>query len=281
MRRRTGSILSFLPVFLLTACGEPVEDPAANAASTAAVTEAVPACELSMGWDPWEPYQYRDPGGEVAGLDVEIAMAAAEHAGCDLMFVEGPWMSLLEQLRNGQVSLLAGATRTPGREEFAAFTAPYRSESFVVYTRVDSTALREADELADLLQADVSIGTVAEYYYGPEISAVLDALHEADRLHEAVVAEMNYERLLSGEIDAFVEDPFVASAILRNHEQGARIVPTAVRVDAQDVAFMLSRKGVAPEVAQRFDTALTALRDSGQLDAILARYRLAPADKAP
>lgn len=278
MRRLPVVHVFGLAVGLLLAIGgcsqETGSEPAAKASpAPAGSLAASEPCKLRMGWDPWEPYQYRNARGEVVGLDVEIARAVAEQAGCEIEFVEGRWMDLLERVQAGEVGLLAGATQTPGRERFATFTAPYRSESFVVYTLAGNDALRAIRTLDELLATDSRLGTVAEYYYGPEITVALNGLYQAGRLHEAALAAVNYERLVNGEIDAFIEDPFVAAAILRNHAGGERIVPTSVRVDAEDVAFMLSRKGVAPDVAARFGAALETLKTSGALEEIMGRYR--------
>lgn len=121
-----------------------------------------PPCILVMGWDPWEPYQFVDGHGEVTGLDIEIARAAASAGGCTLELVQASWMELLGRLQAGDVHLLAGATRTPGREAFAEFTSPYRAESFVVYTLAGNEALKNATQLQTLLDGETRVGTVAE-----------------------------------------------------------------------------------------------------------------------
>lgn len=269
---------ALLVAFALNGCElQDLSNDQPDAGRTAAALEAEPGavrndCELVMGWDPWEPYQYRTAQGDVSGLDVEIARAAAAAADCDLELLEGQWMSLLGQLRQGKINLLAGATRTPGRDEFAEFTEAYRSESFLVYTHVRNQRLIEMSELDALREGDFMVGTVAEYYYGDEISAVLDALDEAGRLREAAVAELNYERLLNGDIDAFVEDPFVAAALIRKRGL-TQIVPTSTRVGAADVRFMLSREGLPEASIARFADGLEQVRASGQLEAIFEKYR--------
>lgn len=269
---------AFLVVFALNGCElQDISNDQPDAGRTAAALEAEPGpvmndCELVMGWDPWEPYQYRTAQGDVSGLDVEIARAAAAAADCDLELLEGQWMSLLGQLRQGKINVLAGATRTPGRDEFAEFTEAYRSESFLVYTHVRNQRLIEMSELDALREGDFMVGTVAEYYYGDEISAVLDELDEAGRLREAAVAELNYERLLNGDIDAFVEDPFVAAALIRKRGL-TQIAPTSTRIGAADVRFMLSREGLSEASIARFADGLEQVRASGQLEAIFERYR--------
>jgi len=274
----TSVVLLFLLfVFGASGCEQNSENAKAPAAriESGAEPAAPPAesCHLVMGWDPWPPYQFRDAHGEITGLDVEIARAAAEAAGCDTELVEAPWMELVGRLRTGDVHLLAGATRTPGREEFAEFTRPYRSESFVVYTYAENEALRNATSLDALLEGETRLGTVAEYYYGAEISAVLDALQRSGRLHEASIAELNYERLEMREIDAFIDDPYVVSSILRNRAGADHVVPTGISIDSEQVAFMLSKAGVDDGSIGRFRDGLETIRSNGRLKEILDTWR--------
>jgi polar amino acid transport system substrate-binding protein len=39
------------------------------------------AQEVSMGWEDWQPYQYRNDRQEVTGLDVELMQAIFENMG--------------------------------------------------------------------------------------------------------------------------------------------------------------------------------------------------------
>lgn len=265
LARRLTPLLVLLSTVLFAACSQEPE--------SEATVPAAADCRLTMGWDPWAPYQFRNAAGDVTGLDIDIARAAAAAAGCELAFVDGKWMDMLERLRNGDVDLLAGATPTPGREEFAVFTEPYRKESFVVFTLADNAAIRATKTLDALFNGEARIGTVAEYYYGEDVYALMDTAAAAGRLREAEVSEANYRNLLDGEIDAFLDDPFVASSILRSRGWGGRIVATPLNTATGQVSFMLSRESVAPEVIQRFQDGMRRIRENGELAAILDAYR--------
>ncbi|HEX7047452.1 MAG TPA: transporter substrate-binding domain-containing protein [Gammaproteobacteria bacterium] len=271
-RRATAPFvpLALLLPLLFTACSQEPESETAGASQD---SPAAADCRLVMGWDSWPPYQYRNPQGEVAGLDIDIARAAAAAGGCEIDFVDGNWMDMLNRLRDGDVDLLAGATPTPGREEFAVFTEPYRSESFAVFTLADNAQIRATETLAELFDSEARIGTVAEYYYGEEIYALMDVAAAAGRLREVEVSEDNYQDLLNGEIDAFLDDPFVASSILRSRGWGERIVATGLNTATGQVSFMLSRQSVTPQVIQRFGDGMNRIRENGELAAILEEYR--------
>lgn len=278
MRWPFRGVIPFLPVllFMTAGCERPSEEAAQTTVQETSddrTANVADPCRLVMGWDPWQPYQFRDPHDAVTGLDVEIAVTAAEAAGCELEFVEASWMELLGRLKEGDIHLLAGATKTPGREQFAEFTEPYRSESFVVYTLADKESLVGAASLDAFLESDMRLGTVSEYYYGDEISKVLDQLQDAGRLREAPIAALNYERLASGEIDAFIEDPYVASSILRNQPNASQVVATGINIKADEVAFMLSKAGVDDANLERFRAGLATIRQNGELGRILEAWR--------
>ena len=94
------------------------------------VTES---CELILGWDPWEPYQYLTPDNQVKGLEIELIQSMAKQINCHVKFEQGEWMVLLEKLKSGEIDMLGGASKTDTREVFAHFSDTYRHESFVLY----------------------------------------------------------------------------------------------------------------------------------------------------
>ena len=84
----------------LAACSDSAPPPTetASPSPTPAPAPSPPSCELVMGWDPWEPYQYEIAGGQVFGLDVDLVTAVAADAGCDISFRKDSWRELLQQL---------------------------------------------------------------------------------------------------------------------------------------------------------------------------------------
>ncbi|MDX1443500.1 MAG: transporter substrate-binding domain-containing protein [Gammaproteobacteria bacterium] len=259
-----------LAVFLLVACSDSSESEPSGATSPATAE----SCELLMGWDPWEPYQFKNAAGEVTGLDVAVAEAVAAKAQCDIRFERDSWAQLLDGIVSGDIDLLGGATRTPAREDHAWFTAPYRTESFVLYSRTDNLdACNQASSLAALVSDGWMVGTVQDYYYGDAVAAIQADEALADRIVDSSVSEANLDLLLDREIDAFIEDPFVAAAAIRARGLGDDIVECGIELHAGDVSFMVSKAGVTRSSFENFEAGLQELRESGELRAIVARYR--------
>ena len=258
-----------LAVCCIAACErEPAETPASPP------TEATTAgCTLTMGWDPWEPYHYMDPKGNLQGLDVELVRAMAAEAGCSVSFERDNWASLLGRIRTGEIDLISGATRTPERDEFAMFSSPYRIEEFGLFVRRDDTNVLAAESLAAMLDAGMKIGVTDAYLYGSEIEALQDDPAYEDQFIIAEVGETNATRLLDRVIDAYLEDVIVGTSIVRRRglDADVELHPLAA-TGGSEVRLMFSNASVSPEVVARFDSALTRLRESGRYEEIEGQY---------
>lgn len=256
----------FLATGLLLGGCQPSPDAAAPA----------PPCALTVGWDPWEPYQFEGPPGQVRGVDIEIVTLLARDAGCTLAFARGNWLDLLHQLRDGRVHLLLAATVVPEREEYARFSNAYRQESFALYVRAEDLPALKNRNLKALVEVGRRIGYTEGYYYSPEINHLIE-LSAADpaskRFVPASLGELNYVRLLDGDIDALLDDPFVAGAILRREGWDGRIARHPFSVASAQVSFMFSREAVAAEVVERFNRALARRQNDGSISKILAKYQ--------
>lgn len=272
-------------VLALSGCGRDSPEPAASSSTpaptqdTAPVPEPAPAptdptevaCTLTMGWDPWEPYHYLEPGGEERGLDVELVRAIASHAGCEVDFERDSWANLLRRVADGDVDLITGATRTSERDAYALFSEPYRQEAFVLFTRTADAARFGSGTLGDKLATDMRIGVTDAYVYGDDVEALRDSPDFADQFISAEIGETNVTRLMNGDIDGFLEDRFVAAAILRRKGLEADIAGDLV-IASSDVRLMFSRASVDPGLVERINDSMGALRGSGEFDAIQARY---------
>lgn len=243
----------------------------AEATETGAEVNDAP-CEVSLGWDPWEPYHYMGPGGEVQGLDIDIVSALAEDVGCELDFVQGSWAGALRLIRNGELDILLGATPTPERREYAHFSDPYREERFELYVRVEDAARWRGKDLPELLDEGLVIGVTQGYIYSDEVSEL--QMNEAyrEQFVEAAVGELNFTHLMDHRIDGFLEDPFVFAAIDRRRNWGVAMDPVSLEVGSGEVHMLFSRETIDADLVADFNRALESLRDSGEYDAIMADY---------
>ena len=258
----------------LAACSDSAPPPAetASPSPTPAPAPAPPSCELVMGWDPWEPYQYEIAGGQVFGLDVDLVTAVAANADCDISFQKGNWRDLLAQLEAGEIHLLAGATRTDEREVFARFTQPYRDEEFLLY--VHSARLDEftGSDLGQLLADGVRIGVIDEYLYGETISGFQNDPDFEGQFVYSQLAETNIGKLTDGAVEGIIEDKYVGAAIIRHKDLGNLIALHPTRFTASPVRIMVSRAAVEESTFDRLDASVGELLGNGAIEKILAQY---------
>ncbi len=265
--------LVLVAVALLTSCQEQ-----SNQTKTEKVVQEQaakinnPTCELTMGWDPWEPYQYLTPDNQVKGLEIDLITSIAKEAGCSLKFVQNDWVHLLAGIKDGSVNILGGASKTPSREAFAAFSAPYRHESFVLYVRTEQLEEFSSQSLKQLLDNKFRLGVTEDYIYGDEITDIQDNESLASQLVTVPITEVNYYNLTQNQIDGFLEDPFVAAYTIKRKGLSKQVTASNIRVSSGTVSIMFSKASVKPEVVESFNKGLLAIQKSGLYEKIVKKY---------
>lgn len=274
------ALACFVLVMQLDACGRapPPDAEQAVREAPAARQDAVPIapatdCRLTMGWDPWPPFHYASFGGELTGFDVDLVRALAADAGCELAFERESWAALLGRVRDGSIDLVTGATMTEEREEFAYFSAPVRREEFALFVRVGEFQRWNADSLQELMEQGMRLGITDAYLYDDAVEDVLDDEAFEAQVTRSRFGEANIGRLLDGDIDAFVEDVFAATTMIRRLGFERAISQHRLKLgEGTEVRIMYSKASVSPELVERMDASLARLKESGEHAALLQRY---------
>lgn len=242
-------------------------------AATPPIEPAIEPCQLKLGFEAWEPYQYIGMDQKPAGLDIELVQAVANKMNCEITPKQGTWVDLIAGVKSGEVDMLLGASKTVAREEYAYFSEPYRKEQFVLFVRAEEIASLPQNTMTDFLSAGKKLGIVSEYYYGEELAQ----LYGDDKLKanfvEASLSELNLARLIDEEIDGMLEDRFVAASMLRRKGLDKTVSPHSISLGDNDVFVMFSKSTVPDTKVSAFNAAMAAIRQNGEYDAILARYQ--------
>lgn len=231
-----------------------------------------PDCEFVLGFDVWEPYQYVDVGDRVAGLDIELVATVVESMGCQLTFQQGTWVDLLTALKEGEVDILLGASKTEAREQFAYFSNAYRMEEFSLYIRKDDTQRAEYETLAEFIENGSRIGIVGDYVYGDDVSALLDGPETSKYFVNAIMGELNIARLLDSDIDGFLEDSFVGATLLRRKGLSDYIAAHGITINTGEAYVMFSQKSITQEQLSDFNNRLAEVKSSTTYQNILDKY---------
>jgi polar amino acid transport system substrate-binding protein len=230
-------------------------------------------CQLKLGFESWEPYQYVGLEQQASGLDIEIIQAIAGRMNCTLVLQHGTWQELLGQFRQGQLDVLLGASKTPAREEFALFSEPYRAEQFQLFVRKDDASKYNFGSVAEMVAAKHKVGLISDYYYGEQISALYDDDQMRPQFVESTMSEQNIAVLLDDQVDAVLEDSFVGAAIIRRKGLEQQIQPHKVKLPETPIYVMFSKSTVQPEQVSSFNEALKQLKDSGDYQLLIGKYQ--------
>lgn len=243
-----------------------------SASTTPLPTPERSICEFTLGFDAWEPYQYADVGGVVSGLDIELIEAVVDAMDCKLVYQQGSWVELLKALRQGDVDILLGASKTAAREKFALFSDPYRMEEFSLYIRKDDNTTAKYQTLKEFVQNQSKIGLVDDYFYGPEVTAMLEDPSTSEYFVGGIMGEMNVARLLDGDIDGFIEDSFVGASLIRRKALSNYIVAHGITIETGNAYVMFSQKSVTQEQLEVFNQHLADVKSSDIYQQVLSKY---------
>lgn len=227
-----------------------------------------PPCELKVGWEEWFPLIHRQDH-QLTGSEYQLLQQLASGAGCTLEFIEVPWARALQLLKNGQLDMLYGASRTPEREAFAQFSQVYRLEQMVLVVRVpEAIQQNQIDELS--LVAWLAehrpggqlhmLGLIRGFYYGDTLEPIVrDPAIHAQRL-EVRWDQQLHQMLILGRIDGYLVEASVARAQQSVGGQPIRVFSVSEHPE-EPMHLMFSRE-VPGEVVERFDQSIRLQREA-------------------
>ena len=234
------------------------EETTAGEVSTEAPGEAAGGVLTMATNAEFPPYEFHD-GGEIVGIDVEIAEAIAEKLGMTLEIEDIAFDSIIPEVASGKADIgLAGMTVSEDRLKNVDFSEPYTTASQVIIVKNESD-IAGPDDLAGKY-IGVQLGTTGDIYasdYEEEGSTI----ERYSKGFEAVQA------MMQGKIDAVVIDLEPAKVFVSENE-GIKILDEALTVEEYAIAV---KKGNT-ELVEKLNGALAELKDSGELQAIIDKY---------
>lgn len=196
-------------------------------------------------------------GGEIVGIEVDIAKLIAEKLGVEPVFEQMDFDSVLPGVQTGKFDVgMSGITVTEKRQKNADFTDPYflAAQSIVVLSDSDITCK------ADLEGKTVSVqtGTTAESYCTENGYTVM--AYQAN--NDACTA------LTSGKVDAWVVDNEVAVALSAEQNGATKVLDEAMTTEPYAFAFA---KG-SDSLVEAFNKELNAMIEAGTVQGIFDSY---------
>ena len=241
-----------------TAAAAESEKEETTAEESAAETEAAGGALVMATNAEFPPYEYYD-GGEVVGIDVEVAEAIAAKLGMTLEIEDMAFDSIIPAVNSGKADIgLAGITVDEDRLKNVDFTDTYTTASQVIIVMEDSEIAGPEDLAGKYL--GVQLGTTGDLY-ATDYEAEGATVERYNKGFEAVQA------MMQGKIDAVVIDNEPAKVFVEQNE-GIKILDEPLTVEEYAIAV---KKGNT-ELLEKINTALAELKDSGELQAIIDKY---------
>lgn len=238
------------------------------------VTAQTAPDRLTVPYVPIAPAYIETPEGELTGVSADLIRIISETAGIDIVFERHPTTAAFQEtIRSGTADMLPMATKVPSMDGKRVYSTPLgttRTMLFVLAKRwpdlSDKVARRSDMRLgvvADLRTSDIDGDTWSRNQrvaYASTDAAILGLLEnnvDAVILGEAMISQRTRQLGLDAMIFS-VGDP--------------------LREVQRHVALGLHQAHLLP----RIDAALEKLRASGELDAVLRRWRIGnPATEVP
>lgn len=198
-------------VFLLTGCGK-------NDDELVMVTEA--------GFAPYEYYE----GGEIVGVDIDIANEIAKELGKKLIIKDIAFDSIVNEVKSGKADFAAaGISYSEERAKEVDFSINYATSKQVVIVNENSD-IKDPSEISNKKIA-VQLGSIADTYVTKEYQ---DATITRQKKYLAAIQDLK-----TNKVDCVVMDELPAKEILKENS-GLKILDKEL---TQDKYGMIVKKG--------------------------------------
>ena len=251
------------------ASGEAATEPAEEAAPAEAAAEADGDVILVGTNAEYQPFEFVQADGSLAGFDIDLMNALAEEAGLQIEFVNTKWDGIFVALANGEFdAVISAVTITPERQEVIDFTDPYFNAGQGIAVQADNETIASVDDLVEGVSVGVQLGTTGDIYATDNLAV------EVNRFDETPLAIL---ALANGDVDAVVADaPTLADYLKANPDLDLKVVGEPFTEELYGIAVNKDR----PEVRDALNTALASLQESGAYDEIFDTWFALPAADA-
>ncbi|WP_375326631.1 transporter substrate-binding domain-containing protein [Candidatus Tisiphia endosymbiont of Nemotelus uliginosus] len=234
--------------------------------------------KLIVNWYMADPYQfaYINKHGNygIAGLDIELINTISNRVGVNIQYINSSGIKSISNIQNGKSDIVAGATYTDERAEFANFSTPYRVEEISLFVlssskkQVNFTTVPEL--LAQIRALNFRLGIMTGFVYGD--IKITNYLNDANNSDIIIKYESNSElfnALIRKEIDGFITDKLTGLALILSYtNEQIEEVPTGIKVPLH---LMFSQKTVSKDLVERFNKAIKESINNDDYKALIKR----------
>jgi len=226
------------------------------------------ARELVFAADRWCPANC-DPASDRPGYMVDIVKAVFEPLGHTVTYVELNWPRAKLYTLEGKFDGIFAAW-PDGEPRFVYPELSHGVSANGLFVRKDSDWTYEGPQSFK----DRTVGLIVDYVYGEDFERALQKHGHPSYVAGDQALQLNLNKLVLNRLDLVVEDVNVFRYTAREMGLADRFrLAAAVQPDDIYIAFSPEAPDAAL-LAKALDAGMRRLRDSGELDRILARYGL-------
>ena len=234
------------------------------------------ACDrpIVWAWNQFPPYAYLSPSGDLKGLDVEIVERVLKEMGCTGTPVELPAKRALAELERGDIDLVAAASITPEREVYGRFSIRYRDERVAIFMLADNPMRPQLKSAVDLYTVRPRLVANLGGFYGDDFDAYEKATSDAALVSRSPSIEDRFRLVEGGRTDGLIEDDIAGADVARRLGLQNKLAVAPIVLSDAPVYLLASKASITPEQVAEINKAIENLQKSGELDRLIASYRL-------
>lgn len=220
--------------------------------------------ELQIGCEEYEPYNYMDENGKMAGIDADIAEEACKRMGYNPVYYLLDWSVEDYFLEEGIIDCIWSCFSINGREDDYLWSEPYMYSSEAVMVSEDS-GIRKIEDLKGRIAA-VQEGTRSE-----EILLRSDILPDVmpGNVYSFQTMEEGISALDQGYADVAAGDRLYMTRALERLDGSFQLLDENLEVAKIAVAFA---KNGDKDLVEKLNDTLTEMKEDGTISFILKRY---------
>ena len=209
----------------------------------------------------YEPWNYVDASGNLAGLDIDVLNELCKRASLECTFVQTAWDTIIPNLNAGNYDVIAaGMSITDERKEAVNFTADYSPPEPSGWMMLSSTNFDPANVKG--LKIGTQTGTI-QAGYAAENLADGNTLLTFDTAPDALAD------LMAGNIDVILADSSYINEAVANSGNALKTSDSDVLIG--DGVGAAVRKADTDLLA-KLDEALAAAKADGTIDALISKH---------
>ena len=223
-------------------------------------------CELTFAWSQWPPFiALKDD--KMVGSQADFLKWVEQEMGCSFKFVEMDWSESLHFLEKGDVDFVGNASYLESRKISYRYSDIYVQYIQVLTIRQGDKERLEQKSLSQLLEENFVLGVFKGGYLSDEVERLRNTQRASKNIRYYTSQSNLINALRNKEIDGFFEAPFALDDLMQNNPHSYMFEEYPNEIIMDDFYFLFSRKSVKPFMVNRFNKAMSKVKQSTEYKA--------------